>query len=123
VWIPLPIASKGTSRDFNVDRRGVTSRIGARVTTTPTIQINHLMGSHRSRWGSFFDQHSQKIDVEGAEATILIPFFRDAPEILWPRFIIIEDTSGMWQTDLFSELRALGYMVASRSKLNVMMRR
>jgi len=64
-----------------------------------------------------------KIDVEGAEATVLMPFLRDAPGTLWPGLIVIEDTSGMWEIDLFSELRARGYRVTSRSKLNVMMRR
>jgi FkbM family methyltransferase len=64
-----------------------------------------------------------KIDVEGAEDTILVPFFRDAPRSLWPRLLIVEDTSGWWRVDLFSELKALGYMVIARTKLNVMLRR
>lgn len=64
-----------------------------------------------------------KIDVEGAEAAILLPFFRDAPESLWPRLLIIEDTRGMWPVDLFSKLDTFGYRTATRSKLNVMMRR
>jgi FkbM family methyltransferase len=64
-----------------------------------------------------------KIDVEGMEDTILIPFFRNAPTFLWPRLLIIEDTSCLWRLDLFSELKALGYAVSARTKLNVMMRR
>jgi FkbM family methyltransferase len=64
-----------------------------------------------------------KIDVEGAEAAILAPFFRDAPETQWPRLLIIEDTHELWPIDLFAELRARGYTVATRTKQNVMMRR
>jgi FkbM family methyltransferase len=64
-----------------------------------------------------------KIDVEGAEDTVLVPFFRDAPATLWPRLLIIEDTSAMWHKDLFSELRALGYMTAARTRQNVILRR
>jgi FkbM family methyltransferase len=64
-----------------------------------------------------------KIDVEGMEDTILVPFFRNAPTSLWPRLLLIEDTSALWQIDLFSELEALGYVVSARTKLNVMMRR
>ena len=64
-----------------------------------------------------------KIDVEGVEDTILVPFFRDAPQSLWPRFLIIEDTQGFWRVDLFSELQARGYRVASRTRLNVMWER
>jgi FkbM family methyltransferase len=64
-----------------------------------------------------------KIDVEGFEDVILAPFFRDAPRSLWPRLLIIEDTSDMWQVDLLSQLSALGYSVAVRTKLNVLLRR
>jgi hypothetical protein len=64
-----------------------------------------------------------KIDVEGVEDTILAPFFRDAPKGLWPRLLIIEDTSNLWQIDLLSELSAIGYSVAVRTKLNFILRR
>ena len=64
-----------------------------------------------------------KIDVEGNEDTILMPFFRDAPERLWPRFLLIEDTSGLWRIDLFSELRSRGYREVARTRQNVMMER
>jgi FkbM family methyltransferase len=64
-----------------------------------------------------------KIDVEGQEDRILSPFFRQAPREMWPRLLIIEDSSGVWRSDLFSELKALGYAISSRTKLNVMMRR
>lgn len=64
-----------------------------------------------------------KIDVEGSEDEILVPFFRDAAPTLWPRLIIIEDTRDLWREDLFAVLARCGYTVSSRSKLNVMLRR
>ncbi len=64
-----------------------------------------------------------KIDVEGAEDKVLVPFFRDAPPTLWPRLVVIEDSSAEWSTDLFALLKAKGYAVSSRSKQNVMLRR
>ncbi len=64
-----------------------------------------------------------KIDVEGMEDVVLMPFFRDAPPSLWPRLIVIEDAHELWSADLFGELARKGYAVASRSKLNVMLRR
>jgi FkbM family methyltransferase len=64
-----------------------------------------------------------KIDVEGTEDIILVPFFRDAPESLWPNLIIIEDVRDSWHSDLLSILEERGYTFARRSKLNVMMRR
>jgi hypothetical protein len=63
-----------------------------------------------------------KIDVEGVEDVVLAPFFRDAPKSLWPRLLVIEDTSNLWEVDLLSELSALGYSVAVRTKLNVLLR-
>lgn len=64
-----------------------------------------------------------KIDVEGAEDKVLVPFFSSAPEALWPNLIIIEDTRNLWQIDLFSFLAERGYIISTRTKLNVMMRR
>jgi FkbM family methyltransferase len=64
-----------------------------------------------------------KIDVEGAEDEILVAFFRDAPETLWPNLIIIEDGRASWRSDLFSLLAQCGYAIASRTKLNVALRR
>jgi FkbM family methyltransferase len=64
-----------------------------------------------------------KIDVEGMEDVILVPFFRDAPESLWPRLIVIEDARASWKSDLFSLLATRDYDVVSRSRLNVILRR
>jgi hypothetical protein len=64
-----------------------------------------------------------KIDVEGAEDVILAPFFRDAPKSMWPRLIVLEDARSAWTVDLFSLLASLGYIVVSRTRLNVMLRR
>jgi FkbM family methyltransferase len=63
-----------------------------------------------------------KIDVEGAEDRVLEPFFRDAPQTLWPSLIIIEDGRDSWRTDLFSVFSQCGYTVAIRTKLNVALR-
>ena len=62
-----------------------------------------------------------KIDVEGAEDRILVPFFKSAQQGLWPRFILIEDSRQDWRADLFAEMQTRGYKIASRSKQNVML--
>jgi FkbM family methyltransferase len=65
-----------------------------------------------------------KIDVEGLEDVILQPFFRDAPQRLWPRLAIIEDSRGSWTSDLMAALRAKGYrLVAASRHTNLIMRR
>ncbi len=49
-----------------------------------------------------------KIDIEGYEPEVLLPFFRDAPQSLWPNLLVIEDGSSGWSADLFSELQYRG---------------
>ena len=64
-----------------------------------------------------------KIDIEGYEPEVLLPFLRDAPRSLWPNLLIIEDGSSSWSADLFSELRHRGYAPTARSRLNVIFER
>ena len=62
-----------------------------------------------------------KIDVEGAEDTVLAPFFRAAPRSLWPELILLEDTRILWGMDLFGLLDQCGYRAVARTRLNVML--
>ena len=62
-----------------------------------------------------------KIDVEGSEASILVPFFRDAGEPLLPRLLIIEDSD--WRNGLMESLVRRGYRIIDRTRLNLIMTR
>jgi FkbM family methyltransferase len=64
-----------------------------------------------------------KLDVEGAEDLILDPFFRDAPESLYPALLIMEDGRGAWQMDLPAVLEARGYKVRMQTRLNLVYER
>jgi FkbM family methyltransferase len=64
-----------------------------------------------------------KLDVEGAEDLILEPFLRDAPESLWPGFVIIEDSRERWQTDLIALLGQKGYGLIAQTRLNLVFER
>ena len=64
-----------------------------------------------------------KLDVEGAEDLILEPFLRDAPQALWPGFIIIEDSRQRWQTDLAGLLERSGYKLVAQTRLNLVFER
>lgn len=56
-----------------------------------------------------------KIDVEGMEDKVLIPFFRDAPTRLWPDHVVIEDElSDHWDKDMSQFLTERGYVEAAR---------
>ncbi|CAH1676874.1 FkbM family methyltransferase [Hyphomicrobiales bacterium] len=64
-----------------------------------------------------------KLDVEGAEDIILEPFLRDAPESLWPGFVVIEDSRQRWQSDLVGLLKRSGYELVAQTRLNLVFER
>ncbi len=86
-----------------------------------TVEALTLFEALKREGASYVD--APKIDVEGAEDRILVPFFRDAPEALWPSLVIIEDSRDSWRIDLFSDLANHGYVIAGRTKQNVILRR
>jgi FkbM family methyltransferase len=104
------------------DRGGTRARL-ANISTERDAQrvqvqtLFQLLQNERADWVD-----AVKIDVEGSEDLILVPFFRDAPRSLWPKLLVIEDAGGAWSIDLFSHLTATGYAIAARSKQNVIFR-
>ena len=65
-----------------------------------------------------------KIDIEGFEDRALIPFFREAPPVLWPRAVAIEHLSrGEWQQDCIADMIARGYREAGRTHSNTLLAR
>lgn len=51
-----------------------------------------------------------KIDVEGYEDRVLVPFLETAPDAVLPAVIIMEDSAADWQADLAGALRRKGYV-------------
>jgi FkbM family methyltransferase len=65
-----------------------------------------------------------KIDVEGYEDRVLIPFFRQAPPALWPRAVVIEHLSkDEWRADCIADMLARGYAVSGKTRSNTMLAR
>lgn len=65
---------------------------------------------------------AMKIDVEGAEPQVLLPFFDAAPRSLWPAMIVLERGDARWDVDLIARLRALGYREEGTTRLNAILR-
>lgn len=60
-----------------------------------------------------------KIDVEGFEDDVLVPFLMDAPAELLPKRVVIEFTSQKhWKEDCLALLRAKGYLEIKRTRGN-----
>ena len=63
-----------------------------------------------------------KIDVEGFEDRVLTGFFKQAPQRLWPRAVVIEHLSrNEWQDDCIADMRARGYAETGRTRSNTML--
>ena len=63
-----------------------------------------------------------KIDVEGFEDRVLTGFFKQAPQRLWPRAVVIEHLSrDDWQDDCIADMRARGYAETGSTRSNTML--
>jgi FkbM family methyltransferase len=65
-----------------------------------------------------------KIDVEGYEDRVLIPFFRKADPALWPSAVAIEhlEQAG-WAGDCIGDMVKRGYSVAGRTRSNTFLKK
>lgn len=64
-----------------------------------------------------------KIDVEGAEDQVLVPFFQTAADEMRPRCIVIEDSRRLWKTDVIDMLMGQGYRMEFRTRSNLVLAR
>jgi FkbM family methyltransferase len=63
-----------------------------------------------------------KIDVEGYEDRVLTGFFREAPQSLWPRAVVIEHLEqDQWLADCIADMRARGYSEAGKTRSNTLL--
>jgi hypothetical protein len=60
-----------------------------------------------------------KIDIEGHEEAVLIPFLEQAPEDLLPRLIVIENNYMKWKRDLLALAKTRGYVNKTITRMNV----
>ena len=67
-----------------------------------------------------------KVDVEGHESEVLMPYLRTSPRELWPRHLIVELKSssrdGRQSSGLEAWLTARGYRMETRTRLNGLFR-
>jgi FkbM family methyltransferase len=65
-----------------------------------------------------------KIDVRGFEDRVLLSFFHEAPEGLWPRAVVINHLSrGEWREDFLADMVARGYRDVGRTHSNTLLLR
>ncbi len=129
-WVTIaPVAlsdTSGTLQLFINDRNigssslnaGVEPHIAKRSIEVPTRTLLSLLEEEQlTRIDAI------KIDVEGVEDRILLPFFASAPPPLWPTLILMEDNRTAWTGDLPGVLQRSGYVTVLATDGNMVLRR
>lgn len=65
---------------------------------------------------------AMKIGVGGYEDRVLVPFFRDAAQALWPKAVAVAHLKrNVWQSDCIADMTARGYAIAGRTQSNTLL--
>jgi FkbM family methyltransferase len=95
----------------------VTGEVSSKAIKVPSLRLQRILeeaGAARV--------DALKIDIEGFEDRALIPFFRDAPQTLWPRAVVIEHLSkNEWLADCIADMRARGYAETGSTRSNTLL--
>jgi FkbM family methyltransferase len=97
----------------------VTGQASAQAVKVPALRLQRILGN-----AGVATVDALKIDVEGFEDRVLIAFFRDAPQALWPRAVVIEHLSrNEWLEDCIADMIARGYGEVGRTRSNTLLLR
>ena len=83
------------------------------------IQVKTLLGLLTEKNIDRLD--GMKIDIEGHEEAVLIPFLEQAPEDLLPQLIVIENNYMKWKRDLLALAKTRGYVSKTITRMNVIL--
>lgn len=85
------------------------------------IQVKTLLGLLKDYNVDRLD--GMKIDIEGNEEAVLIPFLEQASEDLLPQLIVIENNHNKWDHDLQALAEAKGYVKKTITRMNIILER
>ena len=105
----------GASQVVSGDRSGHIVKVPA--FKVPALRLQRILGE-----AGVTHVDTLKIDVEGYEDRVLTGFFRESPESLWPRAVVIEHLlQRQWQDDCIAAMRACGYAEAGKTRSNTLL--
>lgn len=117
---PVALDSQDGTATFSISSRNLgesgLASTGEKTIQVPTRTLLSLLSSHPPA-----RVDGIKIDVEGIEDAILTPFLEQAVRAQLPNFIIIEDSTSRWRSDLPGLLASKGYKVRMRCKMNLVL--
>lgn len=106
----------------NAKQLGKTSSTQSHGSSSVSVRVAPLLSIAEAEGLARID--ALKIDVEGHEDQVLMPFFTSAPEALWPRFILMEHAhSARWRGDLMGQAAQCGYAVIEKTETDTLLRR
>ena len=118
-------AAAGTDGELMIETDGdnlgashiVTGEVSSKAIKVPSLRLQRIFED-----AGITRVDALKIDIEGFEDRALIPFFKDAPQTLWPRAVVIEHLSkNEWQADCIADMRARGYAETGRTRSNTLL--
>src|SRR5215471_3471229 len=97
----------------------VTGRAGANAIKVPSLRLQRILEQ-----AGVAKVDALKIDIEGFEDRALVPFFKVAPQTLWPRAVVIEHLSrDEWQQDCIGDMVSRGYRQREMTRSNTFLLR
>jgi FkbM family methyltransferase len=95
----------------------VTGEASGKAIKVPSLRLQRILED-----AGVTQVDALKIDIEGFEDRALIPFFKDAPQTLWPRAVVIEHLSANeWLADCIADMRARGYAPTGKTRSNTLL--
>ncbi len=123
--VACAVADKAGELTLFLDPRneGETSMRVLRSSAAQSVKAQAVPLADLLKSEGFTHVDGMKIDVEGAEDLILEPFLEPEHETLWPRLLIIEDSTSKWSVNLIPLLERSGYRLIKQTRLNLIFER
>ena len=85
-----------------------------------TMQTKPLLEILRER--NIKHVNALKIDIEGYEDKVLLPFFTAAPDTMLPKMVVIEYChQHLWQNDIIKKMTEMGYAASAKMRSNMIL--
>lgn len=97
---------------------GETEDLSDESITVPIITLSELCEK-------FNLEHidGMKVDVEGLEEAVMLPFLKEASDAPLPRLVVIEDNTDAWETDILAAAAERGYRLRKKTRMNFLLER